>query len=268
MQNIAHLTIKTIVLFSVFFSIVMGTEAKKKKAIVFDTIKVGEQVWMKRNLDVEKFRNGTIIPQAKTREEWIKAGLLKKPAWCYVDNDPVIGMKVGKLYNWYAVTDKRGLAPKGWAIPSIEDWAILQEVAKKERRRPLQSDSEFWKNKYEENVDLEDEEDEKERREREEERINMYKKLKSAKKNSLFFAEPAGLRIFINFEENDDNDGFLREDGFIGYRQIAKWWSSSEYDSNHTWTFSVGNFSLENNDTGFRRTSHKAIGYSVRCIQK
>ena len=31
----------------------------------------------------------------------------------------------GKLYNWYAVNDPRGLAPEGFHIPSSSEWEIL-----------------------------------------------------------------------------------------------------------------------------------------------
>jgi len=86
---------------------------------VYKTVIIGEQVWMAENLNVSKFRNGDIIPEAKTNEEWIKAGKNKKPAWCYYDNNPANGVKYGKLYNWYAVNDPRGLAPNGWHVPDI-----------------------------------------------------------------------------------------------------------------------------------------------------
>jgi uncharacterized protein (TIGR02145 family) len=92
---------------------------------VYKTVKIGEQVWMAENLNVSKFRNGDLIPQAKTIEDWVKAGESKKPAWCYYENNPTNGIKYGKLYNWYAVNDPRGLAPKGWIIPSYDSWKIL-----------------------------------------------------------------------------------------------------------------------------------------------
>ena len=88
---------------------------------VTDTVTIGNQVWMTKNLNVDKFRNGDPIPEAKTDEEWIKAGENKQPAWCYYENDPANGEKYGKLYNWYAVNDPRGLAPEGWHVPSEEE---------------------------------------------------------------------------------------------------------------------------------------------------
>ena len=90
-------------------------------------VTIGKQVWMTQNLNVDKFRNGDPIPEAKTDEEWEKAGENGEPAWCYYDNDPANGEKYGKLYNWYAVNNSRGLAPEGWKIPSDEDWSGLTD---------------------------------------------------------------------------------------------------------------------------------------------
>ncbi len=93
----------------------------------YKEVAVGKQLWMNKNLNVNKFSNGDIIPEAKTTEEWIKAAKNKQPAWCYYDNDPANGKKYGKLYNWYAVNDSRGLAPKGWHVPSDEEWKVLSK---------------------------------------------------------------------------------------------------------------------------------------------
>lgn len=91
----------------------------------FKTVTIGDQLWMAKNLNVDKFRNGDPIPHAKTVQEWKKAGDNGEPAWCYNDNDPANGEKYGKLYNWFAVNDSRGLAPKGWHVPSDEEWETL-----------------------------------------------------------------------------------------------------------------------------------------------
>jgi uncharacterized protein (TIGR02145 family) len=90
-------------------------------------VTIGDQLWMNENLNVNKFRNGDVIPEVKTAEEWKKAGDNKQPAWCYYDNNPVNGEKYGKLYNWYAVNDPRGLAPKGYHIPSDAEWTKLSD---------------------------------------------------------------------------------------------------------------------------------------------
>lgn len=92
----------------------------------WQTVVIGTQVWMTSNLNVDTFRNGDPIPHAETAEEWKEANRNRRPAWSYLDNDPANGARYGKLYNWYAVSDPRGLAPEGWRIPSDDDWRILE----------------------------------------------------------------------------------------------------------------------------------------------
>jgi uncharacterized protein (TIGR02145 family) len=79
---------------------------------------------MRENLDVVTYRNGEIIPQVTDVTAW--AGLTTG-AWCYYNNDSANGAIYGKLYNWYAVNDTRGLAPKGWHIPTDAEWTILTD---------------------------------------------------------------------------------------------------------------------------------------------
>lgn len=92
-----------------------------------DEITIGRQVWAARNLNVDKFRNGDLITEAKTDEEWKRAGDNKQPAWCWYDNKQENGERFGRLYNWYAVSDHRGLAPEGWRVPSDDDWKQLTD---------------------------------------------------------------------------------------------------------------------------------------------
>jgi uncharacterized protein (TIGR02145 family) len=92
-----------------------------------ESIRIGSQIWMAENLNVVTFRNGDTIPQALTNEEWEKAEKAKQPAWCYYDNEESNGFKYGKLYNWYAVNDPRGLAPGGWRIPRSKEWKELTD---------------------------------------------------------------------------------------------------------------------------------------------
>ncbi len=92
---------------------------------VFRQVTIGDLVWMGENLNVDKFQNGDPIPQAKSTEEWLEAGKKGTPAWCYLNNDPINGERYGKLYNWYAVNDPRGLAPEGWRVATEQDWKQL-----------------------------------------------------------------------------------------------------------------------------------------------
>ena len=87
-------------------------------------VTIGSQTWTSKNLNVSTYRNGDKIPQVQDKYAWAK---LKTGAWCYYENKTANGTKYGKLYNWYAVNDPRGLAPKGYHIPSDAEWTKLSE---------------------------------------------------------------------------------------------------------------------------------------------
>jgi len=111
------------------------------------TVTIGNQVWTTENLNVDKFRNGDPIPEAKTVDEWKAYNQTGNAAWCYYDNDPKNGEKYGKLYNWYAVNDPRGLAPKGWHIPSDQEWTVLTDyLGGEEQAGAKMKSKEGWNN--------------------------------------------------------------------------------------------------------------------------
>ncbi len=87
-------------------------------------VTIGTQVWTSKNLDVSAYRNGDAIPQVQDPKAWAN---LTTGAWCYYDNDASNDTKYGKLYNWYAVNDPRGLAPNGYHIPTDEEWKKLTD---------------------------------------------------------------------------------------------------------------------------------------------
>ena len=124
--NAAKLSIGFVIFIVVYFSFsTMAQSVKDIDGNDFKTIKYGLQEWLTGNLNVSSFRNGDFIPEAKTNEEWKKAGSEGKPAWCYFNNDPENGKIYGKLYNWYAINDPRGLTPEGWSIPVNNHWMTL-----------------------------------------------------------------------------------------------------------------------------------------------
>ena len=99
-------------------------------------IKIGDQTWTTKNLDVSTYKNGDVIPQVQDEEEWVN---LSTGAWCYYENDTENGTTYGKLYNWCAVNDPRGLAPKGYHIPTDAEWTILTESLGDEAGRKMKS---------------------------------------------------------------------------------------------------------------------------------
>lgn len=161
-------------------------------------ITIGKQVWMTENLNVDKFRNGDLIPQAKTAFEWEKAGENEEPAWCYYDNDPTNGTKYGKLYNWYAVNDARGLAPNGWHVPNDAEWTVL---------------SDFLGGKDIAGTKMKS--------------VSGWKENGNGTNESGFSGLPGGARNFDGSFGNIGNFGLI---GNYGY-----WWSSSESPPYSAW---------------------------------
>lgn len=87
-------------------------------------LKIGEQIWTVDNLDITTYRNGNLIPKVEDPEEWKN---LKTGAWCYFENNAGNNREYGKLYNYHAILDPRGLAPEGYRIPQHYDWLFLQK---------------------------------------------------------------------------------------------------------------------------------------------
>jgi hypothetical protein len=102
------------IIINTFFASSQITDVNGK---TYKTVLMGSQTWMAENLNVDKFRNGDVIPEAKTPEELQKYCDNKQPAWHYYQFNS--SDKFGKMYNQYAVYDNRGLAPIGYHIPKI-----------------------------------------------------------------------------------------------------------------------------------------------------
>jgi uncharacterized protein (TIGR02145 family) len=88
----------------------------------YPIVTICDQEWTAKNLEVSHYRNGDTIPQVQDPTAWAN---LTTGAWCYYQNNTANGTVYGKLYNWYAVNDPRGLAPLGWHIPTNAEWTTL-----------------------------------------------------------------------------------------------------------------------------------------------
>lgn len=88
----------------------------------YRTVIIGDQEWMAENLRTTRYANGDGILNITDGIDW---SAKRRGAWVYYDNDASYGRKFGKLYNWYAVDDSRGLCPEGWRIPDNQDWSEL-----------------------------------------------------------------------------------------------------------------------------------------------
>ncbi|NOU17086.1 MAG: hypothetical protein HOO91_05960 [Bacteroidales bacterium] len=90
----------------------------------YRTIAIGTQTWMAENLRTTKYRNGESIFNITDNAQW--SGLTTS-AYCNYNNTVSLDSiaTLGRLYNWYAVSDNRGIAPKGWHIPAEAEWNTL-----------------------------------------------------------------------------------------------------------------------------------------------
>jgi len=252
----------------------LKTKKMKKVSLIFilligfgcisyaQTVIIGTQVWMTKNLNVSTFRNGEPIPQAKTGEEWEKAGQNKQPAWCYYENDLANGAKYGKLYNWYAVIDSRGLAPEGYHIPSDAEWTKLTDFLGGEKvvGTKMKSKSGWnsyttggsktcqncvnWNDEYRRKVPCHTCKDTRS--------IDAPEVTHSANgsNTSGFCGLPGGGRDF---------NGTLF--GNIGYG--GGWWSSTEDITSSAWV----RFLSYDNVYVYRGSNNKQDGFSVRCLR-
>ena len=91
----------------------------------YAAVQLGSMIWTGKNLDVAHYRNGDPVPEVKDPKEW---AILTTGAWCYNDNNQENGTTYGKLYNWYAVHDPRGLAPTGWHVATDTEWSALGDL--------------------------------------------------------------------------------------------------------------------------------------------
>ena len=185
-----------------------------------------DQDWMVKNLDVDHYRNGDPIPQVTDPTAW---AALTTGAWCYYNNDLANGIVYGKLYNWYAVNDSRGLAPVGWHVPSDAEWTVLENCL------DLISPTGNVGGKLKEAGTT-----------------HWLSPNTDATNSSGFTALPAAYRV---------TDGQFADIGII-----SSWWSSTEflfaghfYVSTRLLYYGAGNVS--NNGTD------KEYGFSVRCVR-
>jgi len=89
---------------------------------VYCTVVIGSQTWMQENLKTSHYRNDSLIPTGLDNNVWATT---KQGACATYDND-IKNEVFGKLYNFYAVTDPRGLCPTGWHVPTDSDWKTLE----------------------------------------------------------------------------------------------------------------------------------------------
>mgnify|MGYP001809864440 CR=1 FL=1 len=90
----------------------------------YSVVIIGKQMWMDGNLRTTRFSNGKSIAEVKDSSRWT---VFNSPAYCKYNNDTSLKPINGNLYNWYAAADSQNICPKGWKVPTDEDWRVLEE---------------------------------------------------------------------------------------------------------------------------------------------
>ena len=189
----------------------------------YKTAKIGDQIWMAENLKVTHYRNGDPIPNLTDNPHRTTG------AYCNYDNDEDNVKTYGRLYNWYAVGDERGLAPKGWHVPTHEEWTILIDYlggwkiagGKMKSTGTIEGDDGLWESPNE-----------------------------GATNESSFNALPGG-------------ESFHSDGSYDGIGQLTPFWSSTEEDGSEAWFRLLGFSSSDVIKTKYWKNN----GYSVRCIK-
>lgn len=187
----------------------------------YSVLKIGSQQWLGKELKTKWFRNGDPIPYVEDYRDW---GELFSAGYCITPD--------GKyLYNWFAVMDSRGLAPKGFHIPSDEEWQCLVEE--------LGGDDVAGK--------------------------KLKKKKWGGNNRSGFGARPIGLRLdedeaLGNDFYEGDNDWFVDED------EGCFWWTSTSLGEEEAVYRSI---SIDSDEVGRNDEydGRKGCGLSVRCVR-
>ena len=164
---------------------------------VYETVLIGDQLWMQENLKVTHYQNGDEIPTGLDNDAW---GSTEEGAYSIYNDDPANAEIYGNLYNWYTVDDDRGICPEGWHIPSDDEWTVLTDYlggTSVAGGKMKEAGLEHW-NYYSDQISSE------------------------ATNESGFTGLPAGYR--------SSSSGGYYDMGFFGY-----FWSSTEYTSVGVW---------------------------------
>ena len=197
---------------------------------VYDTVKIGTQVWLKENLATTKYNDGTLIPLVKDSMQWIG---LTTPGYCWYRNDSATYKNpYGALYNWYTVNTGK-LCPTGWHVPSNAEWHTLILFLDPSATDCYCTESATAGDKLKEAG------------------ITHWGTGNTATNSSGFTAMPGGFRNY--YDKN-----------FEGRTSVAYFWSSTVGASGTTiWHRWMPN----NNANIFEYLDQKIQGMSVRCLK-
>lgn len=194
----------------------------------YTTVKIGNQWWMAEDLKSTKFKDGTAIKFVDDPDTL---------GWETGDEPKYSRGKYGNFYNHAVITNASQIAPKGWHVPSDEEWKILESylgITDKEINEikwrgnkagdKLKDDYQYKKWKYSENI--------------------------WGNNESGFSAMPCGCRLFDGRQCYPNNT----EQGY--------WWTSSKSESEAWFRY------LDYKKSGiFRYVADQKYGFAIRCVK-
>jgi len=221
---------KTILLLAVLAFITFNNQAQSVTDYdgnVYDTVKIGTQVWLKENLKTTHYRNGDPIPKVIVDTIWAN---LTTGAYSDVFNKPTLSNTYGRLYNWFVVNDSRKICPINWHIPTNTEWTLLitylggESVAGGKLK---ETDTLHWKAPN-----------------------------TGATNESGFTALPSGAR---------GSDGSFGIDTFLG--KFCSWWTSTGDTTEPTHSYALDWFLSNTTRNIVWASQTKQNGFSVRCLK-
>jgi len=202
----------------------------------YHIIQIGTQIWMVENLRVTKYNNGNKIQNILDTDAWNMSSV---GAQCTYNNTSNIDSinKLGRLYNWYTIIDKRKIAPKGWHVPTNTDWSTL--VSYLESNGCVNND--LIKNSLITKTDWMF--------------FSILKTNNTLTNSTGFSALPAGVRGDYG--------------AFAGYGDYASWWSSTKENSGQLWGWSIqiNPYMIYYYGLDKVAITRNTSGQSIRCIK-
>lgn len=201
---------------------------------MYATLLIGDQCWTASNLKTSHYSDGSAIPNITSNNEW---RYLNTGAWCSYENNIVNGTTYGKLYNWFAAVDPRGICPLGWHVPTDAEWKLMESSlgvpANELNSAGVRGEAQ-----------------------------NVGGRMKA---HALWNTPNAGATNESGFSglPTGTRDGFS-EGTFYNLGDYGSWWSTTDYgEFNYGWYRRLSYF-----NTGIHRTGYyKRNGHCIRCVQ-
>jgi len=210
---------------------------------VYRIVKIGNQWWMAENLKVKRYNNGKAILDMTDKTNHIEWDTtLTKGAFCkFNDNKSAPGL----LYNWYAVNDSNPIAPKGWHIPTDEEWKQMETYLGMSK---TDADALGWRGTKEgNNLKV----------------VGDSGWVHATNMNDVwgdnksgFSALAGGCRLFKTIKNIVWGDPGLK---YTGY-----WWTATAQPNSNTAWYRYLDYNKSN---VFRYNGQKAYGFSIRCVK-